>query len=98
MMPDTALLMTISLERTFPVEEAARLQTWLDDCAAIGVKQLTIELDAVPRLDSPLIKMLIEISRRARERGTQVRLMTTHESIRTTLAVTGIGKLFPTVV
>ncbi len=91
-MPDTPFVMTIALNEGPSAEE--RLRSWFDDGLAIGVQEVTIELDAVSRLDVPLIKTLIRILRKAREHGTDVRLATTRATIKATLHVTGLDKIF----
>ncbi len=91
-MPDTPFDMTIALNEGPSAE--ARLRSWFDDGVAIGIRQVTIELDAVSRLDVPLIKTLITILRKAREHGTDARLATTRATIKATLHVTRLDKLF----
>lgn len=85
-------MMTIALDEGSSAEE--RLRSWFDDGVAIGIRQVTIELDAVSRLDVPLIKTLIKILRKAREHGIDVKLATTRATIRDTLRVTGLDQLF----
>jgi anti-anti-sigma factor len=93
-MPDTPFVMTIALVESPSDEATERLRTWLDDGVAVGIRQVTIELDAVSRLEAPLIATLIKISRKARENGTEVRLVTTRATIRATLRATGLDQLF----
>ena len=93
-MLQTPTTLTIAIEESLATAEEKRLRTWVGDALSIGVEQVTIELDAVARLEMPLIIALLEILRSARKRGAEVRLATSRASIRATLCTTGLDRLF----
>lgn len=93
-MPHTPLAMRIAVDEDASAEAAGRLRTWFDNGVAVGVQEVTIELDALSRLDVPLIATLIKILRKARENSIDVRLATTRATTKATLRVTGLDKLF----
>lgn len=59
-----------------------------------GATEVTIDVDDVGVLDSPLIAALISILREARERGATVSLLATRKSILETLHITALEKVF----
>ena len=93
-MLETATTLTVALEEDLSNPGEKRLRRWIDDAVSIGAEQVTIELDAVTRLEMPLIVALLEVLRTTRKRGADVRLATSSASIRATLRTTGLDKLF----
>ena len=60
-----------------------------------GAKRLHIDLEALDRLDSPAVSVLITILRAAHLEGADVALGATRPAVLDTLRVTGLDKLFP---
>jgi anti-anti-sigma factor len=60
-----------------------------------GAKRLHIDLEALDRLDSPAVSVLITILRAAHLEGADVALGATRQAVLDTLRVTGLDKLFP---
>ncbi len=62
--------------------------------ALAGKRELTLDIDALPALDSPAIAGLIVLLREARERGVGLRLAVTRPNLLETLRVTGLDRVF----
>jgi len=93
-MPSTPETAPLRLDGSSTAELSALFASANSELAA-GAKRLHIDLEALERLDSPVIACLITILRAARQDGGDVALGATRPAILDTLRVTGLDKLFP---
>ena len=69
----------------------------LDDQLSLGgpgARRIVLPLDTVPMLDAEVIRRLIRLLRRVRERGGNICLRVSRPDLLATLRVTGLDKVF----
>ncbi len=66
----------------------------MSEAIAAGTRSISIDVDDIGVLDSPIIGALISVLRDARERGASVTLRATRKSILDTLRITALDKVF----
>jgi anti-anti-sigma regulatory factor len=79
----------ISLSGPFTKESLASLRA-----AFAEGRSLTLDIDALPELDSPAIASLITLLREARSRGVALRLAVSQPGLLASLKLTGLDKVF----
>src|SRR5580704_11255842 len=72
----------------------AQSRAAVDDALGRGAKLLVLGLDNLPALDDAAISATIAASRRLREAGGSVRLVTQRASHRERLSLTGLDRVF----
>jgi anti-anti-sigma factor len=75
-------------------EKLAEFRSTITDSVAAGVRDVTINLDGLSRLDSGVISTLIFALRTLREHGGEVSLSVVKKSVLETLRITGLDRVF----
>ena len=85
---------TFSLTKPVLPEALHALRADVARAVGDGVRSVAVDIDDVGILDVPVISMLIEVLREARERGATVTLRAERKSILETLHITALDKVF----
>ena len=91
-----AALASIAAPASAKLKVVTTLQDFasITDSVAAGVRDVTINLDGLSRLDSGVISTLIFALRTLREHGGEVSLSVVKKSVLETLHITGLDRVF----
>ena len=85
---------SFALHEPLDGEKLAEFRSTLRDSVEAGVRDVTIDLDGLTRLDNGVIATLLFSLRTLRERGGKVSLSVVRKSVLETLRITGLDRIF----